>query len=191
MPPRAATGASPRVFRLCRPLYSAPSYPTKPTRGRLLRYARHGCPSPRLLRTLPQPLQRGAGARLEQQRGCKARSIRGLSPSRRSLRRVANEGGELRKPYIYVARERAEEAEGEAEQLETAGLRAGLSDGRHRSYSPAGSNAGSSGSSCTHGRTCYPYSRDAPASGRRHNSSSLPPPRGGQARGARRGNASW
>lgn len=135
-----------------------------------------------------QPLERGKGARLGQHGRFKASPIRGLGPSRRSLRRVANEGGELREA-LYICS--AGRAEGEAEKLESAGLRAKLSDSRRRSYSPAGSNAGSSGSSCTHGRTYCPYSRDAPASGRRHSSSSLPPPRGGQGRGARRGNASW
>lgn len=137
-----------------------------------------------------QPLEPSKGARLGQHGGFKASPIRGLGPSRRSLRRVANEEGELRE-VLYICRAgRAGRAEGEAEELEPAGLRAELSDGRRRSYSPAGSSDGSSGSSCTRGRTCYPYSRDAPASGRRHNSSSLPPPRGGQGRGAHRGNAS-
>ena len=143
---------------------------------------------PRPPKDATQPLEPSKGARLGQHGRVKASPIRGLGPSRRSLRRVANEGGELREAlYIFSAGR----AGGEAEELETAGLRAELSDGRRRSYSPAGSSDGSSGSSCTHGRPCCPYSHDARASGRRHSSSSLPPPRGGQGRAARRGNASW
>lgn len=134
-----------------------------------------------------QPLEPSKGARLGQHGRFEASAIRWLGPSRRGLRRVANEGGELREA-LYICS--AGRAGGEAEELETAGLRAELSDGRRRSYSPAGSSDGSSGSSCTHGRTYCPYSRDAPASGRRHSSSSLPPSREGQGKGARRGNAS-
>lgn len=150
---------------------------------------------PRPPKDATQPLEPSKGARLGQHGRVKTSPIRGLGPSRRSLRHVANEGGELREA-LYICR--AGRAEGEAKELETAGaeklesagLTAELSDGRRRSYSPAGSSDGSSGSSCTRGRTYCPYSHDARASGRRHSSSSLPPPRGGQGRGARRGNAS-
>lgn len=172
---------------LLRPIPSDEAYP---------RQAAALCPtrltSPTSPKDATQPLERGKGTRLGQHGRGKASPTGRLSPSRRSLRCVANEGGKLRAPYIYMScgKER-KKAEGEAEKLETAGLRAELSDGRHRSYFLVGSNAGSSDSSCTHGRTCCPYSRDTPASGRRHSSSSLPPPRGELGRGARRENASW
>lgn len=167
---------------LC-PILSKEGYPRQPAA------LRPTLPTfPRPPKDAAQPLEPSKGARLGQHGRFKASPIRGLGTSRRSLRSVANEGGELREA-LYICS--AGRAEGEAEELETAGLRAELSDGRRRSYSPAGSNAGSSGSSYTHGRTCCPYSRDARASGRRHSSSSLPPPRGGQGRAARRGNASW
>lgn len=143
---------------------------------------------PRPPKDATQPLEPSKGARLGQHGRVKTSPIRGLGPSRPSLRSVTNEGGELREA-LYICS--AGRAGGEAEELETAGLRAELSDGRHRSYSPAGSSDGSSGNSYTHGRTCCPYSRDARASGRRHSSSSLQPPRGEQGRGARRENASW
>ena len=174
---------------LC-PILSKEGYPRQPAALRPTLPTFHRPP-----KDAAQPLEPSKGARLGQHGRFEASPTRGLGPSRRSLRHVANEGGELREA-LYICR--AGRAEGEAKELETAGaeklelvgLTAELSDGRHRSYSPAGSSDGSSGSSCTHGRTCCPYSRDAPASGRRHSSSSLPPPREGQGKGARRGNAS-
>jgi len=166
---------------LC-PILSKEGYPRQPAALRPTLPTFHRPP-----KDAAQPLEPSKGARLGQHGRFKASPIRGLGPSRPSLRSVTNEGGELREA-LYICS--AGRAGGEAEELEAAGLRAELSDGRHRSYSPAGSSDGSSGSSCTRGRTYCPYSHDARASGRRHSSSSLPPPRGGQGRGARRGVAS-
>ena len=50
-----------------------------------------------------QPLEPIKGARLGQHGRFEASPIRGLSPSGRSLRRIANEGGELREA-LYICR---------------------------------------------------------------------------------------
>ena len=88
---------------LLRPILSDEAYP---------RQAAALCPTRLTLPTSPkeatQPLEPNKGASLGQHGRLKASPIRGLSPSRRSLRHVANEGGKLREALYICSVEKSE-----------------------------------------------------------------------------------